>query len=216
MTSEIKCYLLGERALVIDCVALTDSVHSKIFALRQWLLQTEAFIDIVPAKSSLTAYLKHTHEAQHWQKSIATQWDELSSYTFTPQRHHIDVNYGGEYGPDLLTLATEMQLPPEHIVELHSKAIYRVEFIGFLPGFAYLTGLTEQLQVPRKQTPRPQVPKGSVAIADSYSAIYPSISPGGWHLIGNTSTPLFNVHSDPISLLQPGDEVVFRAKEKLC
>ena len=80
---------------------------------------------------------------------------------------------------------------------------------GFAPGFAYLRGLDEALWVPRRSTPRTRVPAGSVAIASTYSAVYPGVSPGGWHLLGSTSTRVWDVDRDPPALLEPGTDVRF-------
>lgn len=94
---------------------------------------------------------------------------------------------------------------------LHQSAVYQVQFIGFMPGFPYLTGLPKELRgLPRRATPRPRVPSGSVAIADEYSGVYPAESPGGWWLIGRTPIQICDPESDSF-LLQPGDSVRFRS-----
>ena len=82
-------------------------------------------------------------------------------------------------------------------------------FCGFAPGFAYLTGLDPALQLPRRATPRTRVPAGSVAIAAGYSAVYPTASPGGWHLLGHTDAVLFDADRDPPALIAPGTTVHF-------
>ncbi len=81
--------------------------------------------------------------------------------------------------------------------------------LGFRPGFAYLGPLPEALARPRRATPRVRVAAGSVAIAGRQTGIYPSTSPGGWHLIGRTSLRLFDPAADPPSLIAPGDRVRF-------
>ena len=82
--------------------------------------------------------------------------------------------------------------------------------VGFSPGFAYLEGLPAPLQrVPRRSRPRPVVPAGSVAIANGHAAVYPTASPGGWHLVGRTGFPLFNAERSPYAVLAPGDRVRF-------
>ncbi|TMR09810.1 carboxyltransferase domain-containing protein, partial [Nonomuraea turkmeniaca] len=84
-----------------------------------------------------------------------------------------------------------------------------VGWLGFAPGFAYLTGLDPVLEMPRLDTPRTSVPAGSVAVAGPYSAVYPSASPGGWRLLGRTSVRVWDVEADPPSLFQPGMRVRF-------
>ena len=80
-----------------------------------------------------------------------------------------------------------------------------VAFCGFAPGFGYLTGLPEELHVPRRATPRTRVPAGSVALAGPYAGVYPQASPGGWQLVGRTDAVLFDVDRDPPALLAPRD-----------
>ncbi|MEO8348820.1 MAG: 5-oxoprolinase subunit PxpB, partial [Acidobacteriota bacterium] len=121
----------------------------------------------------------------------------------------IPVAYGGEGGSDLLTVAHESGLDPADVARRHAATEYRVAFLGFSPGFGYLTGLPPELAVSRLASPRPRVPAGSVAIAGEYSAIYPSETPGGWRLIGRTAVSLFDPVAEPPALLSPGDRVSF-------
>lgn len=85
-----------------------------------------------------------------------------------------------------------------------------VAFCGFAPGFAYIKGVPRRLHLPRREQPRPLVPAGSIAIAAGYVAVYPTDSPGGWHLLGHCSAELFNPDRDPPALLTPGTRVRFR------
>jgi inhibitor of KinA len=126
-----------------------------------------------------------------------------------PRLVEIPVCYGGDYGEDLGTLALAHELVPSRLVELHSAPVYFVGMLGFMPGFPYLCGLDERLVTPRRATPRPRVPAGSVAIGGEHTGIYPLESPGGWHLIGRTPVPLFELDGDPPSLLLAGDRVRF-------
>ena len=108
-------------------------------------------------------------------------------------------------GPDLAELSARLGFDA---ASAHSKAEHIVQFLGFQPGFAYMSG---GFAVPRLLTPRVKVPRGSVAVADGYTGVYPSDSPGGWWLIGRIFDELFDPQADPPSLLAPGDRVVFRA-----
>lgn len=97
------------------------------------------------------------------------------------REHGVAVRYDGA---DLAEVAASAGMSIAAVVEAHAAARYRVSFLGFLPGFAYLEGLDPRLWVPRRATPRARVPAGTLAIAGSYSAVYPHASPGGWSLIG--------------------------------
>ena len=108
-------------------------------------------------------------------------------------------------------------LTEKQVVELHSSVDYVVWFLGFQPGFPYLGGLSPQLHTPRRAEPRLSVPAGSVAIGGEQTGIYPLASPGGWQLIGHTSTPLFEPGQDAPILLRPGDTLRFiPQKEGVC
>jgi KipI family sensor histidine kinase inhibitor len=131
---------------------------------------------------------------------------------------HVDDGTGGHRiveipvvydGADLDDVARATRLDPEEVIARHTGSHFRVDFCGFAPGFAYLRGLDEALWLPRRSTPRTRVPAGSVAIASIYSAVYPGVSPGGWHLLGSTSTRIWDVERDPPAILEPGTEVKF-------
>jgi KipI family sensor histidine kinase inhibitor len=112
-------------------------------------------------------------------------------------------------GEDLATVAAAAGLRPRAFVDGFLAAEYRVAFLGFAPGFPYLTGLPERLRASRLATPRLRVPAGSVAIAGAYAGIYPSATPGGWRLVGRTAARLFDPRRDPPALFAAGDRVRF-------
>ena len=122
---------------------------------------------------------------------------------------HVPVRYGGEDGPDLAEVAARTGCSPADVVRLHADVEYRVFCLGFVPGFPYLGLVPEQLALPRRATPRLHVPAGSVAIAGRQTGIYPTDTPGGWHLIGRTDLTLWDPRRDPPSLLEPGSRVRF-------
>ncbi|BCJ26961.1 allophanate hydrolase subunit 1 [Actinocatenispora sera] len=114
-------------------------------------------------------------------------------------------------GPDLAEVAELWGTSVDGVVARHTGTEFRVAFCGFSPGFGYLTGLPAELAVPRRDSPRPRVPAGSVGLAGEYSGVYPSPSPGGWRLIGRTDRVLFDPDASPPALLTPGTRVTFRA-----
>jgi KipI family sensor histidine kinase inhibitor len=114
-------------------------------------------------------------------------------------------------GIDLDEVSELVGLPVEEVVRAHCGTTYVVAFLGFAPGYGYLTGGDPRLVVPRRNEPRVRVPAGSVAIAGPYSGIYPREGPGGWRLIGTTPAVLFDPARDPPSLFSAGDRVRFVA-----
>ncbi|HKM68392.1 MAG TPA: 5-oxoprolinase subunit PxpB [Candidatus Acidoferrum sp.] len=122
----------------------------------------------------------------------------------------VPVCYGGEFGPDLDDVAAQHGLKAEKVIELHCGRAYHAYFLGFAPGFAYLGDLAEEIATPRLETPRKQVPAGSVGIAGRQTAVYPFATPGGWRLIGRTPLEMFRRDREPMGLLAIGDQVRFR------
>ena len=122
---------------------------------------------------------------------------------------HIPTLYGGEHGPDLEFVAQHSGLSAEEVVDAHSGTDYLIYMMGFSPGFPYLGGLPERLHTSRLETPRTEIPAGSVGIAESQTGVYPVASPGGWRLIGRTPLSLFDPDVEPPSLLGAGDYVRF-------
>ena len=126
-----------------------------------------------------------------------------------PREHAVEVLYGGEGGPDLEEIARAAGLDPSEFARRHAAGEYTAAFLGFAPGFAYLTGLDPTLVTPRLATPRPRVPAGSVAIGGAYTGIYPGGTPGGWRLIGRAALRLFDEDREPAALFAAGDRVRF-------
>ena len=126
-----------------------------------------------------------------------------------PKVTEVPTVYGGEYGRDLNFVAEYNGLSPEEIVRVHASRAYLIYMLGFIPGFAYLGGISLRIATPRLPTPRAKIPAGSVGIAGDQTGIYPAESPGGWRLIGRTPLELFHSEADPPALLQMGDYVRF-------
>jgi KipI family sensor histidine kinase inhibitor len=126
-----------------------------------------------------------------------------------PRVLEIPVCYGGEFGPDLQDVAELHGMTMERAIELHASATYLVYFLGFVPGFAYLGEVAEELVTPRLATPRRSVPAGSVGIAGRQTGVYPVATPGGWRLLGRTPVKMFQPDRAEMSLLAIGDRVRF-------
>lgn len=121
-------------------------------------------------------------------------------------QHTVPVVYDGE---DLAEVAASCGLSEADVVRRHVAAEYRVVMLGFTRGFPYLAGLDPVLRLPRRSTPRRRVPAGTVAIAGEQCGIYPSASPGGWHLLGRIEVPVFDLRREPAALFATGDSVRF-------
>ena len=224
---------LGEDALLFRFTAPGTSTPPLPLQQRLWAMTEElearreemGLLEIVPGMGNLLLRLtaSNAHQIQiridvltarvlnFWSNPEAAS---SSALTTAEQLRHtitIPVTYGGEAGPDLQTVSAHTGLSAETIIERHSARLYRVFCLGFLPGFAYLGGLDPALATPRRATPRLSIPAGSVAIGGSQTAVYPSATPGGWHIIGRTDTTLFDAARQRPAVLLPGDTVRFVA-----
>src|SRR6187551_3483329 len=131
--------------------------------------------------------------------------------TTKTRRWRIPVVYGGEHGVDLEDVAKTLNSTPDDIVARHVAGNYRVAMIGFTPGWSYLSGLDAQLHMPRRQNPRLLTPAGTISIGGVQTGVQCLAGPSGWHLLGRTPVRTYQLHRDPIFLLEPGDAVSFAA-----
>lgn len=126
----------------------------------------------------------------------------------------IPVHFGHDSGQaedDWEAVARHCGISQADIVERLCAESYSVAMLGFLPGFVYLDGLPEEMQVPRKSVPAKYVEAGSVAIGGKYLGIYALDSPGGWNVIGKTPLRLLETPDLPPVAFLPGDEFRIRA-----
>ena len=172
--------------------------------------------ELVPAYNSLTLIRRDgTIDFEAFQKQLRAWYDEDGTPTKWERfLWRFPVCYDLEFGVDLAEVSEQLGKSISEIIDLHTTHKYTVYGIGFLPGFMYLGGLPQALEVPRKATPRLRVAKGSVGIAAKQTGIYPQDSPGGWNIIGNCSVPMFNVDNESPCLVSVGDKVQFYAIER--
>ncbi|WGK64112.1 5-oxoprolinase subunit PxpB [Croceiramulus getboli] len=137
--------------------------------------------------------------------------DEEAPIQRSIRRFTLPVCYAAEFAMDQQEVSAYLKLPFEEVISLHSSFNYRIDFLGFLPGFPYLSGLPSELHMPRKKNPVQQVPQGAVGLAETQTGIYPQSSPGGWQIIGQTPVMIFDGQQQPPSPFLPGDEIRFQA-----
>lgn len=195
----------GESALLIE----TDEVLGWYTALTDRPLP--GVVDLVPAARTLLVRYESDVDFE-LMVSRLSDVTPASAAVAAGEPVTIPVRYDGE---DLADVAATTGLSEDEVVTIHSGADYTVAFTGFAPGFGYLTGLDDRLRLPRRESPRTRVPAGAVAVAGEYTGVYPRPSPGGWHLLGHTTAPLWAPSRTPPALLRPGTRVRFEAVSSL-
>jgi len=190
---------LGDRAIRFPRPEAT-SPRAIVRAVRAW----PGVVDVVVARHDVAAYFDRVPSVDpELVRALATAVDDPEPARELVLRAVYD-------GPDLDDVARATGLSPGDVIRLHASATYTVETMGFAPGFAYLTGLDPRLELPRRATPRPRLPAGSIAIAGIHTAIYPFDSPGGWHLLGHVVGVRMFGSDGP--LLRLGDRVHFEVR----
>ena len=130
------------------------------------------------------------------------------------KKHKIEICYDEEYALDFSEIEKNSKLDFDSFIKLHLKTNFHVFMIGFLPGLPFLGKMNINYKIPRKLSPRLQVPSGSVGIVDNLCVIYPNDSPGGWNIIGKTIKRLFSLDKKNYSIISPGDQVQFKKISK--
>ncbi len=189
----------GPRAVLVEF----DSLEQVMAAATAWrAADLPGVIDVVPA--ARTVLVQHDGRLDPSSLVAPTELVTRAAAVLVEVR----VRYDGD---DLAAVAETTGLSVDDVIALHTGTEYTCAFCGFMPGFAYLVGLDERLVLPRLATPRTRVPAGSVAIASTFTAVYPGESPGGWHLLGRTDLAMWAADREPPATLPPGTRVRFVA-----
>ncbi len=209
---------LGDLAVVISFGEVIDeALSARVRTVAAALARhpPAGVVDIVPAFASVALFFERpplaTFDELRREIEGVVERADASLVSSEVRTVEIPVCYGGEFGPDLDTVAAHVARSPAEVVAAHSGADYVVHAIGFAPGFPYLGGLPPELATPRRASPRTHVPAGSVGIGGAQTGIYPLETPGGWNLIGRTPLRLFDRDRVPPALLSAGDRVKFHA-----
>jgi len=211
-SSPLHANPLGDSAVTIvfgteRSAELLHQIHSAARALEA--ARIPHVEDVVPAYLALTVFYDSLRVSyREVSEALLAACDRRADFGKgpTPRTHRIPVRYDG---PDLDFIASSTGLSVDEVVSRHSGRRYTVDLLGFVLGFGYLGELDPALHLPRLEQPRPRVGAGSVAIAAAQTASYPLDTPGGWHIIGSTSTVMFDPNRNPPALLAPGDTVQF-------
>ncbi|GAA3630305.1 5-oxoprolinase subunit PxpB [Flavivirga jejuensis] len=215
MTYKLTYKPFGERSVLIEWPAVIDEhTLSDIIIFKEKIKNNDikGVIELRSAYNSLLVVYDIVF------KSLENSIDTLKQLyiqrsddvKFTQKQWKIPVCYDATFAIDLEQMSLEKDLSKTSIITLHSKTVYTVYFIGFLPGFMYLGGLNEKLHMSRKATPRLKIEKGAVAIGGKQTGVYPSHSPGGWNIIGNSPIAFFNPNNNVPCFVNAGDKIIFK------
>nr|WP_026118148.1 allophanate hydrolase subunit 1 [Nocardiopsis salina] len=193
----------ADRGLLLE-VADLDEVVALHAALAECI--PEGVTDVVPAARTVLLRLETGTDTESVVSSLGDLRRPTGTGTARGETLTVPVHYDGE---DLDDIADHTGLSPREVVSAHTGTPWTVAFCGFSPGFGYLMGGDPRLDVPRRSEPRTRVPAGAVALAGTFTGVYPRVSPGGWQLLGRTEARIWDPDRDPPGLLRPGVRVRF-------
>jgi 5-oxoprolinase (ATP-hydrolysing) subunit B len=196
----------GDSAITVEFSReIDDAANQRVLALDRTLASepVSGVTETVPTYRSLLVHYDP-------ERLVSLAQRPVPPVTKT-RRWRIPVVYGGEHGVDLEDVAKTLNSTPDDIVARHVAGDYRVAMIGFTPGWSYLSGLEKSLHMPRRQNPRLLTPAGTISIGGVQTGVQCLAGPSGWHLLGRTAVRTYQLHRDPIFLLEPGDAVTFSA-----
>jgi KipI family sensor histidine kinase inhibitor len=205
----------GDSAITVEFSRnIDDEANRRVLALDRALAR-HAIAGVTEAVPTYRSLLVHYDPVQLGFEELGEKLTALAQLPVPPttstRRWRIPVTYGGEHGIDLEDVATTLGTTPDGVVARHVAGDYRVAMIGFTPGWSYLSGLETFLHMPRRQDPRLLTPAGTISIGGVQTGIQCLAGPSGWHLLGRTAVRTYQLHRDPIFLLEPGDAITFVA-----
>ena len=210
----VKIMTAGDSSILIQFGnAIDPDINAKIAATVQLMKEQhiEGVVDIIPAFCSLLInydprVISYDEMKTRMEKILSV---EIAAGARKKKVYEIPVCYGGEFGPDLSTIAEHAGLSEQEVINIHSSTDYLIYMLGFLPGFTYLGGLDERIHTPRLANPRIRIPAGSVGIGGSQTGIYPMDSPGGCQLMGMTPVKTYDPDREVPILVEAGDYIRF-------
>ena len=210
----VKIMTAGDSSILIQFGnAIDPDINAKIAATVQLMKEQhiEGVVDIIPAFCSLLInydprVISYDEMKTRMEKILSV---EIAAGARKKKVYEIPVCYGGEFGPDLSTIAEHAGLSEQEVINIHSSTDYLIYMLGFLPGFTYLGGLDERIHTPRLANPRIRIPAGSVGIGGSQTGIYPMDSPGGWQLMGMTPVKTYDPDREVPILVEAGEYIRF-------
>lgn len=216
---EVRVVAAGDSALTVEFPQrISPDINASVLALARAIRRrcTTSLRDVVVGYCTVTVFFDPLSVDAGWIEGELRAAANESSAPPGTEAAIIDVPvlYGSEFGPDLNDVAAFGACSAEEVIALHAAATYTVYVVGFVPGFAYMAEVNARIAAPRRSSPRTAVPAGSVAIAGGQTGIYPSVTPGGWNIIGRTPVKPYDPARAVPFLFQPGDRVRFRAIDR--
>jgi len=203
-----EVFLCGDDLVAAEC-ADTRSAQ----ALADHLRESGEWIECVAGIGSCVAQfdLASVTAEQAERRLMAAMQTVPAARDADAELVKVPVCYGGDHGPDLDDVCKLLGMDRAAFIARHTGGEYRVDMLGFTPGFAFIGGFDAAREVPRRPQPRVRLESGSIGIAGGRTGIYTLSGPGGWQIVGRTPLELFDAGREQPFLLRAGMRVRFVA-----
>ncbi|MFK7754344.1 MAG: allophanate hydrolase subunit 1 [Sedimentitalea sp.] len=198
--------------LVTFADEISDETHARVLALDKALAcdPPAGMIETVPALVNLlVAFDVMTTDHRAVEAAVRARLKGLKIDVTTGATRVVHVCYEPPFAPDLAAVVAATGLGAEAVINAHLAGDYCALMYGFSPGYAYLAGVPEVIQVPRKKAAVRDIPAGSVIIAGAQCLVTTLMMPTGWSIIGRSPTKILTQDPARPFLLDVGDTVVF-------
>lgn len=210
--TDIRISHAGENALLLDASSATfrSDVQARVINAANALGCHTGVKQAIPGVNNLLIIFDiiayDPSEAWLW---LEEAWGQATSHDPDGRLIEIPVHYSHDTDTDMEVIMRYAGLTVAEVIQLHANALYRVNAIGAMPGFVYLSGLSHRLAIPRRQVPRLVVEKGAVIIGGGNAGVMPCTAPTGWYQLGRTDFELFDSTRNSPCFFQIGDRVRF-------
>lgn len=214
--SKVRYLVSGDCSVCVEFGnEISPEINKKIRAFKIAVEKSKipGIVETVPTyRSLLVSYKPEIIGFQEITEKFESLMGSLDNIVIPPPKViEIPVLYGGEMGPDIATVAKHNHKTVEEVIKIHTSREYLIYMIGFIAGFPYLGGMSDEIATPRLKNPRVKIEGGSVGIAGQQTGIYPIDSPGGWQLIGRTPLKLYDAGREKPVLLEAGQYIKFKS-----
>ena len=212
--SDVRYLVSGDCAVCVEFGnEIKPEINTKIraFKIAVERAKVEGIVETIPTyRSLLVVYKPEIIGFKELTKKFDYIMKNMGKIEIpAPTVIEIPVLYGGEMGPDIENVAAHNGKTVEEVIKIHTSKEYLIYMLGFIAGFPYLGGMSEEIATPRLASPRVKIEGGSVGIAGMQTGIYPVASPGGWQLIGRTPLKMYDAEREKPVLLEAGQYIKF-------
>jgi len=209
---------VADHAVLVEfATEISDSANASVVSLDRALADrpVAGVLEVVPAFVNLLVdFDPQVTDHSEVESAVRNLLGHATDGSSEARTHTLQVCYDDAYAPDLPAVAAATGMSVDAVIAAHLAGDYRVVMYGFAPGYAYMSGVDERIQVPRKPAPLRGVAADSLIIAGPQCLVTTIEMPTGWSIIGRSATRVLRAEADRPFLFDPGDRVTFERVDR--